>query len=65
MTELAKKVLHILQTAKGKSSFSATELNEYGISESNAQIAFKELEANGYIYVSRKYVSGTLAYTLS
>ena len=64
MTELSKKVLHILQTAEGKSSFLTSELKEYGISESEAEVAFKELESNGHIYVSCKYVSGTPVYKL-
>ena len=64
MTELAEKVLHIMQTVEGKSSFSKTEFSEYNISVDEAESALKELEKLGLIRNASKYVSGTPSYKL-
>ena len=42
MTELAEKVLRIMKTAEGKSSFSKTEFKEYDISLDDAESALKD-----------------------
>lgn len=65
MTELAQKVLKLIQTAEGKSSFSKTEFKEYGISADDAETVLKELEESGHIYKDSTYISGTPSYKLS
>ena len=65
MSELAQKVLEIMQTAEGKSSFSRTEFKEYNISADDAESALKELEKLGLVHNASKYVSGTPSYKLS
>ncbi len=65
MTDLANKVLHIMQTAEGKTSFSRSEFAKYGIPELNAEAALNELEASGRIFAVEIYASGAKAYKLS
>lgn len=65
MTELAEKALKIMKSATGKSSFSYLELSEFGFSENESQIAFRELEQLGYIYKDDIYVSGNPKYMLN
>ena len=65
MTDLAKKTLEIMRSETGKSSYSYLELSKFGFSESESQIAFRELEQAGYIYKDDTYVSGTPKYKLN
>ena len=59
MTELANNVLHVLKEMRSpkKQLFSEMDLITNGFSESESQIAIKELEEQGLIEVNYSYVN--------
>ena len=59
MTELANNVLHVLKEMRSpkKQLFSEMDLIRNGFSESESQIAIKELEEQGLIEVNYLYVN--------
>lgn len=64
MTSLSEKALEILQADTGKTEFSNSDLISNGFSPATAKIAIHELEAEGYIFISRTYVSGNVVFEL-
>ena len=64
MTSLSEKALEILQADKDKTEFSNSDLIENGFSVATAKVAIKELEEEGYIFISRTYVSGNVVFEL-
>lgn len=64
MTSLSEKALEILQADKDKTEFSNSDLIANGFSVATAKVAIKELEEEGYIFISRTYVSGNVVFEL-
>lgn len=64
MTSLSEKALEILQAETEKTEFSNSDLISNGFSDATAKVAIHELEANGYIFISRTYVSGNVVFEL-
>lgn len=64
MTSLSEKALEILQADSEKSEFTNSDLIAKGFSDATAKVAIKELEDEGYIVISRTYVSGNVVFEL-
>lgn len=64
MTSLSEKALEILQANSEKSEFTNSDLVSHGFSDATAKVVIKELEEEGYIVVSRTYVSGNVVFEL-
>lgn len=64
MTSLSEKALEILQANTEKTEFSNSDLIKNGFSDATAKVAINELEAKGYIFISRTYVSGNVVFEL-
>ncbi len=64
MTSLSEKALEILQADTGKTEFMNSDLIANGFSDVTAKVAINELEAEGYILISRTYVSGNVVFEL-
>lgn len=64
MTSLSEKALEILQANKEKTEFSNSYLIKNGFSDATAKVAINELEAEGYIVISRTYISGNVVFEL-
>ena len=64
MTSLSEKALEILQANTEKTEFSNSCLIKNGFSDATAKVAINELEAEGYIVISRTYISGNVVFEL-
>lgn len=64
MTSLSEKALEILQANTEKTEFSNSYLIKNGFSDAAAKVAINELEAEGYIVISRTYISGNVVFEL-
>lgn len=64
MSILSMKALEILQALDDKPEFFTFDLTSNGFSETTAKLAIKELEENGYIFISRTFVNGNVAFVL-
>lgn len=64
MTSLSEKALEILQANTEKTEFSNSYLIKNGFSGATAKVAINELEAEGYIVISRTYISGNVVFEL-
>lgn len=64
MISLSEKALEILQAETEKTEFSNSDLISNGFSNATAKVAINELEAEGYIFISRTYVNGNVVFEL-
>ena len=64
MTSLSEKALEILQANTEKTEFSKSYLIKNGFSDATAKVAINELEAEGYIVISRTYIRGNVVFEL-
>ena len=64
MTSLSEKALEILQANTEKIEFTNSDLISNGFSDATAKVAINELEAEGYIVISRTYISGNVVFEL-
>lgn len=64
MISLSEKALEILQAETEKTEFSNSDLISNGFSNATVKVAINELEAEGYIFISRTYVNGNVVFEL-
>ena len=64
MISLSEKALEILQAETKKTEFSNSDLISNGFSNATAKVAINELEAEGYIFISRTNVNGNVVFEL-
>lgn len=64
MSELSMKALEILQALDTKPELFTTDLVSNGFSEAAAKSAINELEENGYIFITRTFINGNVAFEL-
>lgn len=64
MTSLSEKALEILQANSEKSEFTNSDLIAKGFSTATTKVAIKELEENGYIFISRTFINGNVMFEL-
>lgn len=64
MSIFSLKALEILRALDNKPEFYTSDLVSNGFSGTTAKLIVKELEENGYIFVSRTYINGNVAFEL-
>lgn len=64
MSELSMKALQILQALDTKIEFLVSDLTAKGFSESSAKFVINELEENNYIFITKTFINGNVAFVL-